>query len=512
MAAIKNPWDRRDLLRLATGAIATMPATLTARDTVRVIRGDGLSASELGARFDGRTDDSAALQRGIDEAARQQRPLVLPSGTARLNVPLDLKGRHVALLGDPTGNTILKAARALPCILDAEDPSETIDSPLFLYGLTLDGSRTTATGLRLRYRHRTMFDTLAIGACETGVDELDSWLGRRINCRTRATATGWRLRGANHSSLWIGCSFSDARDVHLDIGASGTANDGNDALFFQACDIEYGAGDGVRIAAGATATFDTCYMGEGIEGDVLRNAGVALIRGGTLFVGHKVDRLGIRALAGSVTINEAAVRGQRFGTLDRLVGGSDNGSTKGKVIFRDVDLQLKLGGDPVLTGDVLGNTSMRVFAPILGRNWQSSGNDVIIEEASVADARRVRCQRTVGANPLIGFAGMLQDTAEARIAGPAYIVIVYEASAPVELKATSGLMSKAPWRLIGTLPVTHGVATYVKVDVPVEFARFALIELLMRAKAGDEMVLHHSTISDSSMIGAGLPVTLACSR
>jgi hypothetical protein len=508
-ASMSNRWDRRDLLRLAGGAVATMPATLTASDTVRVIRRAGLQATELGARFDGQTDDAAALQRGIDEAARQQCPLILPSGTARLGAPLDLRGRYVALLGDPTGKTVFKAVQPLQCILNAEEPSEVIDSPLFLYGLTLDGSRSTAVGLRVRYRHRTVFDTLAINACETGVEEIDTWLGRRINCRTRANTIGWRLRGANHSSVWIGCSFTDARDVHLDIGAGGSAKDGNDALLFQACDIEYGGGDGIRIAAGATATFDTCYLGEGIDGDVLQNAGIASIRGGALFVGHKASRVGIRALAGSVMVNEASVRGQQFGTLDRLTGG---GNTTGKVTFRDIDLQLRLGGDPTLEGDVLGRVPMRVLSPILGRNWQSTSNDAVIEVDSDADTRRVRCQHSTGVNPVIGLAGPLSSTAEARVAGSAYIVIVYQASAPVELKATSGIMSKAPWRLIGTMPATSGVATYVKADVSVEFARFALIELLMRAQAGDEIILHHATIGDAALFGAGPLKDLACAR
>lgn len=492
--------------------MATIPAALTASDTIRVMRSSGLQASELGARFDGRADDAAALQRGIDEAARQRRPLVLPPGIALLGTPLDLKGRHVALIGSPTGNTVLKAARALPCLLDADERSEAIDSPLFLYGITLDGSHSTAIGLRLRYRHRTMFDTLAVGACETGVEELDSWLGRRINCRTRTTVTGWRLRGANHSSLWIGCSFTDARDVHLDIGAAGSANDGNDALLFQACDIEFGLGDGVRVAAGATATFDTCYLGEGIQGDVLRNAGIVLIRGGTLFVGYNADRVGIRALAGNATVDGTSVYGQTFGTLDRLAGASaDPAAIVGKVNFRDINLQLKLGGNPVLVGDPLGNAPMSVFAPTLGRNWQSSVHDAVIREVDFGDARHVHCQRVAGANPVIGFAGVLRDTAEAQVVGPAYIVIVYQASAPVELKATSGTMSRAPWQLIGTLPATSGVSTYIKADVPVEFARFVLIELLMRVNEGDEMTLHHATIGDASVFGSKL-ANLALAR
>ena len=500
-------WQKRDLLRVAAGTIAAGPEMLRAADTVRALRRTGLPARDLGVHFDGRTDDSVMLQRAIDEAARQRRPLVLPSGTAKIGHPLDLTGRHVAILGDPAGNTVLKASNALHCLIDGEETTETIDSPLFLYGLTLDGGEMTKTGLRLRYRHRTVFDTLTITACETGVDELDTWLARRINCRVRSTACGWRLRGANHGSQWLGCSFTNAREVHLDIGDAGTARDGNDALLFQGCDVEYGAGDGVRVAASATATFNTSYLGEAIGGDVLSNAGKVLIRGGALFVGHSVNRVGIRALSGMVMVENVSVRGQEFGTLDRLTG-----SEAGKAVFRDIDMHLKVGGNPVLEGDVLGTQPVRVFTPRLGRNWRATNSDALIEDTAMADARRVICRGRTGGNAVIGLAGLLSGTTEARKEGPAYIVIVYSASAPVELKASNGAISRAPSRLIGTLPASSRVATYIKVDVPVDYANFTLIELIMRVAESDELTLYSATIGDADMIEPGLLSNLAQAR
>jgi hypothetical protein len=491
--------DRRQLLRAAISTTAVLPATLTARDTVGAIRNEGVSAHELGARFDGRSDDTAALQRGIDEAARTGRPLVLPSGTAGLSRPLDLKGRHVAILGDPAGHTVLRAAGSLTCLIDAQEEREVIDSPLYMFGLTLDGAGTTGAGIILRYRHRTVFDTLAVSGCTTGVDERDTWLGRRANCRVRGNATGWRLRGANHSSVWTGCSFSDARDVHLDIGAEGTAQDGNDALLFQGCDVEYGPGDGIRIALGATATFDTCYLGEAIGGDVLRTAGTVLVRGGVLFVGHGTRGRGIVPLGGRTTVTDASIRGQEQGTLDRLAG-CDVPEASGRVVFREVDMQLKIGGDPLLPGDILGTLPMRMLAPLYGRDWQASANNTAIVRDVRDDTHSVRCRAVTGPNPLIGLAASLHGQAEARRDGPAYVVIVYTATRPVELKFSGGAIARAPERLIGLLPATHTPGTYVKVDVPVDFARFSTVELIMpNASAGDVLTLHHATIADAAI-------------
>lgn len=492
---------RRNLLRAALGAPAVLPATmLMARDTVRVLRAEGLAARELGVRFDGRSDDTVALQRAIDAAARAQRPLVLPSGTARLSAPLDLKGRYVAILGDPTGHSVLQAAGPLRCLLDADEREEVIDSPLYLYGLTLDGAARTAAGILLRYRHRTVFDTLAVGGCTIGVDEIDAWLGRRTNCRVRGNAVGWRLRGANHSSVWTGCSFSDARIVHLDIGAAGTAKDGNDALLFQGCDVEYGPGDGIRVASGATATFDTCYLGEAIGGDVLRTAGIVLVRGGALFVGHGATARGIVPLGGHATVTDASIRGQEQGTLERLAGCDVPGAS-GRVVFRDVDMQLKVGGDPLLPGDVLGTLSMRVLAPLYGRNWQASANHTDIVSETMGETRNVRCRAVNGTNPLIGLAASLRGQAEARRDGPAYVVIVYAATRPVELKFSGGAIARAPERLVGLLPATRAPATYVKVDVPVDFARFSTVELIMPGSGtGDVLTLHHATIADAAAL------------
>lgn len=497
--------DRRQFLRAGIGTATVLPATLTARDTVSAIRNEGLSAREFGARFDGRSDDAAALQRGIDEAARTERPLVLPSGTAGLSRPLDLKGRHIAILGDPVGHTVLRAAGALTCLIDAQEPSEVIDSPLYLFGLTLDGAGMTGAGIMLRYRHRTVFDTLAVGGCTIGVDERDAWLGRRFNCRVRGNSTGWRLRGANHSSVWTGCSFIDARTVHLDIGADGTAKDGNDALLFQGCDVEYGSGEGVRVASGATATFDTCYLGEAIGGDVLRTAGTVLVRGGALFVGHGEAARGIVSLGGRTTVTDVSIRGQDHGTLDRLAGCDVPGAS-GRVVFREVDMQLRIGGDPLLRGDVLGTLPMRVLAPLYGRDWQASANNTAIASDATGDVRSVRCRAVTGPNPLIGLAATLRGQAEARQDGPAYVVIVYVATRPVELKFSGGAIAREPNRLVGLLPASSMPGTYVKVDVPVEFARFSTVELIMPdAGTGDVLTLHHATIADAA-IGEPAPL------
>ena len=130
---------------------------------------------------------------------------------------------------------------------------------------------------------------------------------------------GSRLNGSNHSSWFDACTFTACRDTHLIIDSHGFASDGNQALLFRACDIEFGAGAGVDAAKGASATFDTCYIGEGLETDVIRNRGNVVVRDFFMQFGYRANSVAIRPLAGLVVIERGVVAGQTFGYSANLI-------------------------------------------------------------------------------------------------------------------------------------------------------------------------------------------------
>ena len=83
---------------------------------VGVVGDDALSVLDFGAKADGRTDDSAAIQRAVDAAQTQNLPLLLPAGVYLLASPVvvraDVKPKVAAVSGT-SRRAARRAARQL---------------------------------------------------------------------------------------------------------------------------------------------------------------------------------------------------------------------------------------------------------------------------------------------------------------------------------------------------------------------------------------------------------------
>ncbi len=471
---------------------------------------DALSARQFGARFDGRTDDSAALQAGIDEAARTGRALSLPAGTAALSKTLNLLGRNVTMVGRGFTKTSLKAVARLKKLIDAEESTDVMLSPFHLQDLALDGSNLTDTNLAIRFRHHSILAGILSMHADTAIRERDTWLSRRFNCRVQASRIGWHLVGSNHSSIWEGCSFIGSTDVHLLIQGKGSAADGNRSLLFRNCDIEFGRGTGLQMDADCAATLDTCYIGEEIAGGVIRNSGHLLVRGGTLFFGHSPEAKCVTLLGGNVTVENASVLGQRYGNLATLAGVETAATANaGTVAFKAINAQFSLGGDPIAKGDLLARgPQAQVFAPRLGRLWKATSFMADAQDAVLPDdpnGRRVRCRVAHGDKALIGLSSPL-DSREWRNGRPLYLVLVYAASAPVQVRLSASPLGGAPTRVIGLPPATPIYSTYMKMDALASSEPVECIELLMPATPGAWLSLREAFLADAAMIELGASV------
>lgn len=467
-----------------------------------LLRADALDAREFGARFDGATDDALALQRAVNAAHEGRRPLRLPAGVAVLGRPLSLKSRDVALVGTGMTGTVLRAGRAMPALIDVEEPVDRIVSPFSLMRLTLDGAGLAERGLAVRHRHHSfLFEVNAISA-GTGFWEKDCWLARRYNCRSGDNRVGWHLVGANHSSLWEACTIVACGEAHLRIGNQGTAPDGNAALLFRGCDVEFGPGHGVELAPGVNAVFESCYLGENIGGDVVRNQGFLVVRGGVFFFGGG-NGVGVRPLAGRAHFDKVSINAQGGGVanlvnLTPAEAAAPGGH--GQVSIADANANLPVGGLPLLQGAPLARVPMTIFAPRLGRDWRAWVEGAQISEASPADlpdGRLVRCARATDPSARLGLRAPLADV-RWRDSVPVYLACVYRATAPVDLALTvPGTGARQP---IITLPASPQLVTALNLTTTLPARAFAAIEASMPAAPGAMLGLQELTLADGNNI------------
>jgi hypothetical protein len=498
----KGPLDRRD-------------HKSPAGDLIR--QANALDPREFGAVFDGVSDASPGLQRAVDAAHEQARPLHLPRGTALLQTPLSLIGREVHILGGGATRTAIKAGRAMPALIDAQDPTSLQLSPFTLAEVMLDGAGLADRALAITHRHHTVLDRVNVLRAKTGVWEKDTWLSRRFDCRVSECEVGWDLVGANHSSLWQGCTFTGCSRTHLHIGTQGSAMDGNSALLFRSCDVEHGGGVGVAVDGGVNAVFDACYLGENIDAEVIRNYGIIEVRGGMLAFGRVPTAVGVRPLSGRAILNGVTINGQG-GSIPTLIGldPATAPDTPGRVRMTDMNAYLPVGGTHIIGGDCLDRIPMTVFAPRLGRDWQAWSRDADVVDAAPEgqpDARTIRCRAARGAGAAMSLAGALtQQRWRERL--PLYLALVYSASKPIRVRLADAA-GGGPELVFADLPPAKRAVTFINVHTLAPAKPFAVLEALMAGPAaGDWLTIHEAALADGSVVrnGVGELATLALAQ
>ena len=211
-----------------------------------------LSPRQFGAKGDGKTDDSTALQRALDAAGESGGAVFVPSG---VYLCADLKMRaNTALLGAPTwdyhvpGGTALRLAHAgAKCLLDiTEAPGATID------GLGFDGSNL-GQGVHGIFLNKPDYgkheDAFRIERCQVarftgdGVNLTRAWcFSVRHNMLAYNRGDGLRLRG------WDG--FLEDNWFSGNDRAGFAARDENASVTFTANRVEWNGEENVLICGG----------------------------------------------------------------------------------------------------------------------------------------------------------------------------------------------------------------------------------------------------------------------
>lgn len=468
-----------------------------------------LYATDFGARFDGATDDTTALQAAIDAASARGEPLSLPGRTALIRGALDLKGRYVEVYG-VMNKTFLKAGTPGMTMIDVEETIDVVYSPFRISGITLDALGIADFCMRIRYRHHSELNGMHfINAVRANVWERDTWISRRYNCRTSNGPIGWQLEGSNFDSVYIGCYAVGCTDTQWLINNNGSLLNGNNSLQFVNCSATDATGKGIVISEpGITANFDSCYVGENLEqSTIINNGGVAVFSGGTISHGYTPDSYLVIPAGGETILQSSAqINGQDYGSISRLSFLSTQQIAAGAGSFRldDTKAYVIPGGDQTFPGDPLGYGEQRnVYAPRLGRLYQPVANNVTIALSNpTANGRQVTCTAVTGPSPILGMYAPLD--LDYRADEPGYLVMVYRASRSLQVRMDAAVLG-SPLTILSFPPAAQSVTTHVKVDALLPAANpGAVLAILMPGTGvGDFLEIRECFLTDSTMSDKG---------
>lgn len=443
-----------------------------------MIQGSPVNVIDFGADPTGVTDSTAAIQAAIDTG----KTVWIPNGTYSITT-LNLKQKYPRIVGESMVGTILKARSAITTMIDAYESNDGQVTPLFISNLTLDGNNiVTAACIRMRYRHMSNIENCyfvnATSTNSSGLFAVDCWLTSVNNCRFTQCFDGLNFYGSNHRSSVNSSSFTGCTNSGITCKSLGTALDGNSALVFNNCDVEFGSGNGIYLNV-SDAAFYGCYVGENINlASFFVDAGTILINGGIVFFGHTVNSFAVTGNGGTVLFEKCQINGQTNNGIFYLMSGG----LKNYYKWQNCNFSITTGGDPTISGDRLdyGPPSI-VFAQRLGKNYSASLNDVAATNAVVPNnGRRLTCNGVVGVNPVMSLNCALINPSEKMDGENLYLVLVYKANTvgTLQVRLSGSPLGGAPTFTIGIPSNSASIATYLKFDVSMPTGSYSVFEFL----------------------------------
>lgn len=471
------------------------------------IKGGYVSVLDFGADPTGTTDSSNAIQEAINAAALTSGVVTLPAGTFLINTSLSLIGKYITVIGAGMRQTTIKANATLTSIFEAGETADVLISPFVIQDLTINGNSTTTNGINVNYRHHSVVRNVYIINCTYGMQEVNAWNNLRENVRCDTCSTGFYLKGSNHNSHWNRCTTTNFSNSGIYVDSLGAALDGNDALLFSACDVEYGAGAGI-VFNGSSATFDTCYIGENVSGPVFTlNNGNVLIQGGFYLFGYTTAANGFNVNAGKIQVQSGIISNQGALGPSGMVRGTGTGKIK---FFDNADAQ-GFGGTIAITGDFLDyGPAATVFASRYGKNYNAvsynSNATITTSTPSNPIGKTLTVSSVTGGTPaVVEFNTPLINTTEWQPNGPLYLVIVYSSNATFNVTLSNGAFGATPELQLGALPSTSGViSTYIKMDQNFDTNAYTTFEIYNQAPAtGNTFTLYEVYLADQAMMATG---------
>jgi hypothetical protein len=452
--------------------------------------------------------NSAAFQDAVDKAALTSGTVVLPAGIIDLNGTIDLKGKYIAVRGAGMKVTNLNVTSAVVTLFDIDEATDVVLSPFILSDFTITGTSNVTNGIKIRYRHNYVMHDIYIDGCTNGIDEKDAFLGFHENVRIAANDNGLLLTGSNHSSTFERVDITTASVFGLTINPG---LDGNLALLFSNCSISFCTGGAVYMK-GTCVTFDTCYIGENVDGVIFQvETGILSITGGFMNYGYTANSIGFALASGSETfVQNIFILSQGNLDIGGLVFGPATGSPadSGKISFQNILMDTGVTGNTFWTGDVLAfGPSQPVFSSRYGKNYTHNFSDCTGTNAVAYNEQTITVSNVTGASPVARLTIALTNTSErfSSVFGRYYLAVVYKSNKPVSLFMSSGAGKVAPFKLVGVLPATTALsgqyATFIQLNDDNFDAAYTNLEFFIEpAAATDSFTLREVYFSDDRML------------
>lgn len=467
-----------------------------------------VNPKQFGAKWDGVTVDTVAIQACIDYAATTFNSITLPGGTAMTGT-LDLKLKYIKMVGAGLDVTILKAVVGTGIVIDAFQNTDGQDLMFNLSDFTIDGNNSATTGIKIRYRHSAVLSSVKVVSLPgDAYFAQDAWLVTWFNVVSLSNTNGFVLNGANHRNALYSCSARGSTGTHVRVNKNSTANDGNDAIVFENLDIEYGAGIGLWVETTCTINLVSCYLGEGIASDSVRNYGNINVSGGLFAFGY-LGNAGIRPLSGNVIFSGACKivdQGNGISSFIQLTDAEVDGGADGKVAVNDSYFFTPIGGQPVFNGDPIGFSGRSSpFAKSSPKSYTTTYAFGAVASAVVNGDGSMTCTATSksGGGPfIIGVNAPLIST-DWVVGKPLYIVVVYKSvgTGAISFRLTSAAGGGTYTQNLTSSANVGRARTLFKADAIATADPFTLFEVIKEVvNVGDNFTLYGIYLYDSTYI------------
>jgi hypothetical protein len=234
-----------------TSDLSQSRVTASGSTTARSLRdraADTVNVKDFGAKGDGVTDDTGAIQAALTAAAARKTKLVFPDGTYNVSAPIAINSTYfgVAIEGANYNGATVKATASMTAVFDFND--DTQNSRFEFSGLAINGNGLAQRGVWSRKISNTAFRRLHIyGTTVSALDVGYGW-NNDIDQLEIDNNTGDGIvfsNATNHNAV----SITRTRIIKND-GWGIVVNAGESISITNGCDIELNKKGGIFSVTG----------------------------------------------------------------------------------------------------------------------------------------------------------------------------------------------------------------------------------------------------------------------